>query len=93
MCSNYRGISLLSMVGKLFGRIVINRIRYGTEDVLKDEQCGFKRGRGCIDQVFVVCQGCEKYLAKDKDSFWAFMDPEKAYDRVDKGALWRMLSL
>ena len=52
-----------------------------------------RRGRGCVDQVFVVRQGCEKYLAKGKDSFWAFMDLEKAYDRVDRGALWRMLSL
>ena len=93
VCGNYRGISLLSMVGKLFGRVLINRIRDGTEDALKDEQCGFRRGRGCVDQIFVVRQGCEKYLAKGKDSFWAFMDLEKAYDRVDRGALWRMLSL
>ena len=93
VCGNYRGISLLSMVGKLFGRVLINRIRDGTEEALKEEQCGFRRGRGCVDQVFVVRQGCEKYLAKGKDSFWAFMDLEKAYDRVDRGALWRTLSL
>ena len=81
------------MVGKLYGRVVINRIRDGTEDTLRDEQCGFRRGRGCVDQVFVVRQGCEKYLAREKESFWAFMDLEKAYDRVDREALWRMLSL
>ena len=93
VCGNYRGISLLSMVGKLFGRVLINRIRDGTEDTLKEEQCGFRRGRGCVDQVFVVRQGCEKYLAKGKDSYWAFMDLEKAYDRVDREAMWRMLSM
>ena len=93
VCSNYRGISLLSMVGKLYGRVVINRIRDGTEDALGEEQSGFRRGRGCVDQVFVVRQGCEKYLDRERDSFWAFMDLEKAYDRVDRGALWRMLSL
>ena len=41
----------------------------------------------------MVRQGCGKYLEREKDSFWAFMDLEKAYDRVDRGALWRMLSL
>ena len=81
------------MVGKIFGRVLINRIRAETEEVLMEEQCGFRRGRGCVDQVFVVRQVCEKYLAKGKDSFWAFMDLEKAYDRVDRDAMWRMLGI
>ena len=34
-----------------------------------------------------------KYLAKGKHSFWAFMDLEKACDRVDREALWRMLTM
>ena len=93
VCGNYRGISLLSMVGKIFGRVLINRVRDGTEEVLMEEQCGFRRGRGCVDQVFTVRQICEKYLAKGKDAFWAFMDLEKAYDRVDREAMWRMLSI
>ena len=93
VCGNYRGISLLSMVGKIFGRVLINRVRDGTEEVLMEEQCGFRRGRGCVDQVFAVRQICEKYLAKGKDTFWAFMDLEKAYDRVDREAMWRMLSI
>ena len=49
--------------------------------------CGFRSGRGCTDQIFAVMQVCEKYLAKGKDVFWAFMDLEKAYDRVDREAL------
>ena len=91
MCSNYRGISLLSIVGKIYGRVLINRIREGTDGCLREEQCGFREGRGCVDQVFVVRQVCEKYLAKGRDSFWAFMDLEKAYDRVDRTALWSVL--
>ena len=42
---------------------------------------------GCVDQIFAVRQVCEKYLAKGKDVFWAFMDLEKAYDRVVRDAL------
>ena len=91
MCGNYRGISLLRIVGKIYGRVLINRIREGTDGCLREEQCGFREGRGCVDQVFVVRQVCEKYLAKGRDSFWAFMDLEKAYDRVDRTALWSVL--
>ncbi len=52
-----------------------------------DEQGGFRRGRGCVDQIFAVRQVCEKYLAKGKKVFWAFMDLEKAYDRIDREGL------
>ncbi len=38
-------------------------------------------------------QMCEKYLAKDKDVFWVFMNFEKAYDRIDKEGLWTVLRL
>ena len=74
-----RGISLLSVVGTLFGRVLIKRVRAGTECAIGEEQCGFRQGRESIDQVFAVRQVCEKYLANGKDVFWAFMDLEKAY--------------
>ena len=91
VCGNYRGISLLSVVGKVYGRVLANRLREGTDRWLSEEQCGFREGRGCVDQLFVVRQACEKYLAKGRESFWAFMDLEKAYDRIDRAALWTVL--
>ena len=51
--SNSRGISLLSAVGKLYGRVLIGRIENRTDSVLGVEQCGFRSGRVCIDQLFV----------------------------------------
>ena len=92
-CCNYRGISLLSVVGKVYGRILINRIRDKTEQMISEVQGGFRRGRGCMDQVFIVRQICEKYLAKGKNVYFAFMDLEKAYDRVDRDAMWNVLSM
>ena len=77
-CSNSRGISLLSVVGKLFGRVLIKRVRAGTECALGEEQCMFRQGRGCMDPVFAVRQVCEKYLTNGKDVFWAVMDLEKS---------------
>ena len=92
-CASYRGISLLSVVGKVYGRVLIKRIRVGTEDRICDEQGGFRRGRGCVDQVFAVRQVCEKYLGRNKEVFWAFMDLEKAYDRIDREGLWAVLRM
>ena len=92
-CSNFRGISLLSVVGKVYGRVLINRIRDKTENVIVEVQGGFRRGRGCTDQIFTVRQICEKYLGKGKDVYFAFLDLEKAYDRVDRDAMWNVLRL
>ena len=49
------------------------------------------QGRGCMDQVFAVRQVCEKYLADEKDVFWAFTDLEKAYDMIYWHGMWQML--
>ena len=59
-CSNSRGISLLSVVGQLFGRVLIKRVRAGTECTIGEEQCGFRQDRGCMDQVFAV-KVCRKW--------------------------------
>ena len=52
-CSNFRGISLLSVVGKVYGRILINRIWDKTENVIAEVQSDFKRGKGCTEQICV----------------------------------------
>ena len=57
-CSNSRGISLLSAVGKLFGRVLIKRVWAGTEFAIGEEQCGFRQGRGCMDQVSNKWERC-----------------------------------
>ena len=50
-------------------------------------------GRGCVDQVLVIKQMSEKCIAKGKSLYVAYMDPEKAYDRVDRNAIWRVLNM
>ena len=41
----------------------------------------------------MVRQLCEKFLAKGNDLFWAFMDLEKTYDKVDRDSLWQVLRM
>ncbi len=52
-CNNYRGISLLSVPGKIYGRILNDRMMKITDKSVGDEQ-GFQKGRGCVDQIFAV---------------------------------------
>ena len=54
--------------------MLIKRVRAGTESGIGEEQCGFRQGRGYMDQVFAVRQMCKKYLVNGKDVFWVFMD-------------------
>ena len=92
-CSNSRGISLLRVVGELFDRVLIKRVRAGTECAIGVEKCGFRQGRGCMDKVFAVRQVCEKFVANGKDVFWTFMDLEKAYDTIDRHGMWQKLKV
>jgi len=90
-CSNYRGISLLSVVGKVYARVLNDRVKLMTAEKVMDEQGGFKAGRGCIDQIFAVRQIVEKTIEKDRVVYMAFVDLEKAYDNVNRQKLWNVL--
>lgn len=51
-CDNWRGISLLDVVGKAAAKISQLRIAGFMEDRLLESQCGFRCGRGCDDMIF-----------------------------------------
>ena len=91
LCKNYRGISLLSIPGKVFASILNNRVRMVTEDKVMEEQAGFRRGRGCAEQIFVMRQLAEKMIEKDKRMYAVLVDLEKAYDKVCREELWETL--
>lgn len=90
-CGNYRGICLLSVVGKVYGRILIERVRGMTEERIGEEQGGFRGGRGCVDQAFTLKMLVEKSLERRGKVYGCFLDLEKAYDRIKRGELWRVL--
>ena len=92
-CKNNRGISLLSVPGKVYGRILIERVIENSEGQIGEEQSGFRKGRSCADQIFVLRQVCEKMKEKKKRVFVAFMDLEKAYDRVEREAMWQVMRI
>ncbi|KAI5644400.1 reverse transcriptase (RNA-dependent DNA polymerase) domain-containing protein [Phthorimaea operculella] len=77
-CKNYRGISLLSVVGKLYAKVLIERVVKETDEKVWDAQAGFRKGMGCTDQVFSLRCIAEKFLAKTRKSIahsWIWKRP------------------
>ena len=92
-CGNYRGISLLSIAGKILARVILNRmIDSVAENTLPDSQCGFRPGHSTVDMVFTVRQIQEKCTEQQMDLFACFIDLTKAFDTVNREALWVILS-
>ncbi len=90
-CGNYRGISLLSIAGKIFARVLLNRLITTAEGNLPEAQCGFRPGRSTVDMVFVVRQLQEKCIEQNMPLYFVFIDLTKAFDTVNREALWTML--
>ncbi|XP_061142364.1 uncharacterized protein LOC133159416, partial [Syngnathus typhle] len=90
-CGNYRGISLLSTVGKVLARVLANRLLPLSEEILPESQCGFRPSRGTADMIFTVRQPQEKCREHKQPLFMAFIDLTKAFDTVDRQALWSIL--
>ena len=89
---NYRGLKLQEQVMKIIKHILNTIIR---EQVSIDEmQFGFMPGRGTTDAIFILRQLQEKYLNKKKNTFFKFVDLEKAFDRMPRTVLrWSMRKL
>ena len=91
-CGNFRGISLLSIAGKVFARILLTRLLSSAADlVLPESQCGFRRDRSTTDMVFLARQLLEKTREQRQDIFIAFVDLAKAFDTVNRDMLWKVL--
>jgi hypothetical protein len=88
---SYRGISLLSIPGKVYASILLHRVAAQVEEQLHEAQCGFRPGRGTVDAMFVLrslsaaCGEHNTCLAK------AYIDLTKAYDSINRWALWKVL--
>ncbi len=90
----YRGITLMSTVYKLFSNILNVRIVSAAENnnIYCDEQNGFRKGRSCADHIFVLSSIIRNRKAKGLPTYAAFIDFEKAFDRVDRNLLYYKLN-
>ena len=88
-CGNYRGIKLMSHTMKVWERIIERRLRDETE--ICEEQFGFMPGRGTTDAIFTLRQLIERHKELHAELHIAFIDLEKAYDRVPRQEIWRSM--
>ena len=89
-CNNYRGISLLSIVGKVFARVVLKRLQVLAEQVYPESQCSFHANRSTTDLIFSLKQLQEKCREQKQPLFIAFIDLTKAFDLVSKDGLFKI---
>ena len=94
--TSYRGISVLCCVYKLFSAVINNRLTYYLEqnELLADEQNGFRKARACIDHMFVLSSIVRNRKVKGEDTFVCFIDFKKAFDYIDRECLlYKLLKL
>ena len=93
---NYRGISLISCLGKLFTALINERLNkfVNVNNILGEEQAGFRSGYSTQDHIFTLHTLIDLYLNKfgpKKILYCAFIDYRKAFDLVDRSSLWSKL--
>lgn len=90
-CSNYRGITLINTIVKIYEQIINNRLKQKVEHTLEEVQSGFRPGRSIQDHIFTLRQIINKTNETGKRLYLAFLDLEKAFDRVPRAAIWESL--
>ena len=87
----YRGITLLSVIGKLYTAVLNERVTKWIEKkgILVEEQAGFRRDRSTVDQLFILTEMIRN--RHGQKTYVCFIDIQKAYDRVWRDGLWDKL--
>ena len=74
---NYKGIILMGVVGKVFSGILRDILEKFYEDKIVEEQAGFRKGRGYVDQGYTLAQVVLKRLEVQKNTYLCFVDLRK----------------
>ena len=85
---NYRTNSLISHASKVMLKIILNRLQPQAEEIIAEEQVGFRAVRSTTEQIFNLRILCENYLQHQQNLYHVFTDFKKAFDRVWHEALW-----
>jgi hypothetical protein len=90
---NYRPITLLSCLGKLFTAIINNRLTKFSDEfnIIKNNQAGFRKIHSTIDNLFVIQSLIDLLKLQKKKLFCAFIDFKQAFDTVWRQGLWYKL--
>ena len=91
--NNYRGITLLSVIGKLFTSALNHRLSLYLENIglIGEEQAAFKPKYSTTDHIFTLHSILQLYLKNNKRLYCAFIDYAKAFDTINRSSLWSKL--
>jgi hypothetical protein len=92
--SNYRGITLLNTAYKVYAMIVEERLmkEMNERGVLPDGQAGFRKGRGTMDNVYILNHIIGNEIKNRGSKIYAFfVDLKAAFDNVERDLLWEYL--
>ena len=92
-CQNWREITLLSIPYKIYRILVLNRISKTVNTKLRENQCGFRANRSCIDQIFTLRNILERAYEWRQPIITNFIDFEKAFDSIDHDSLWQIMAM
>ncbi len=91
--SNYRGMSLVCAMYKVYCGVLNNRLVTWADinGLIIDEQNGFRSGRSTLNHLLSLTSIIETRKLKRLDTYVAFIDLSKAYDRINRTMLWKRL--
>ena len=91
--NNFRGITILSCLGKLFTNVLNERLcKFSDENnIIKNNQAAFRKGYSTLDHIFSLHCLLNIYLSKGQKLYCAFVDYEKAFDKIWHAGLWLKL--
>ena len=91
--NNYRGITLLSILGKVFTIILNKCLTKWSESnkIISENQAGFRKGYQTFDHIFTLQTLAKQYINKKQKLFVCFVDFKKAYDLVWRNGLLHKL--
>ena len=88
-CNNYRG--MLSVPGKILSGIILQRLIDVLDEILRDQQMGFRKNRSCTDHIATLKIIAEQSLECNTSLYITFKDFKKTFDSVDHRTLWKIL--
>ncbi len=85
----YRGISLLPSIYKLFANVLNRRIinHVNSNNIYADEQNGFRSSRSCEEHVFTLLSVVRNRINAGQSTYVAYLDAEKAFDHINRSLL------
>lgn len=92
--SNYRGLSLINTICKIFNSILLNRITFWLDryNILNEFQAGFRKNYSTIDNIFNLTNIIEINKSQGKKTYAFFVDFSCAFDTIPRNCLFYKLS-